>query len=211
MQVRILPRALPTLQARVCLPSGDAPNQQPKPQRYFKCRHWEPHELGDGAADNSAEPEREAHHEQRLNANSLPLGDQPARSPKSVSGSFGELDDAAAVRVHHVDIQVAAAESLEGDLLAVGRPRGRGIAGAALGQLGHATPVYVHHVDVSATAERDLLAVGRPDGSNSWTVLCVSCVTPLPSALMTKISSSPSRMLWNAIAPLRPCPGEWLT
>src|SRR2546422_5028703 len=66
-----------------------------------------------------------------------------------------------AVRVHHVDIGIARAETRERDLLAVGRPRGRR-SRAVMGQLGHPAPVYVHHVDVSVTAECDLSAIGRP-------------------------------------------------
>src|SRR2546422_10275812 len=75
---------------------------------------------------------------------------------------MGQLGDPAPVYVHHVDVSVTA----ECDLSAIGRP---GPREAVVGKHSLTAPVRVDHYDrgrhtARYPAERDLLAIRRPDG-----------------------------------------------
>src|SRR5947199_6327499 len=74
---------------------------------------------------------------------------------------MGQLGHRAPVYVHHVDVSVTA----ECDLSAIGRP---GAPEAVVGKHSLTAPVRVNDDDCGAVAtnpsERELLAVGRPDG-----------------------------------------------
>src|SRR5438094_6932049 len=70
-------------------------------------------------------------------------------------GATGHLRDAAAVRVHDVDLVLAGAIADEGDLLSVRRPGVEAVvdlSAAAVGELDAGAPVWAHGEDVRGNA-----------------------------------------------------------